>query len=47
MLAEGIEGVVQAGFDCAQWDVQRVGDFLQRHFLDETYEQHVAMLDGQ
>ncbi len=28
MLAEGFEGVVQAGFDCAEWDVQNVGDFL-------------------
>ncbi len=27
VLTEGLEGVVQAGFGCAERDIQRVGDF--------------------
>lgn len=47
VLAEGLEGVVQAGFDCAEWDVQGVGDFLQGHVVDKPHEQRLVLLGGQ
>ena len=47
ILAEVLEGVVQAGFDCAEWDVQRISDILQGHVVYEAHEQRLALLGGQ
>lgn len=44
MLADGFEGVVQAGFDCAERDVQCISSFLQGHVVDEAHEQRLALL---
>ena len=46
VLAEGLEGVVQAGFDCAEWDVQRISDILQGHVVYEAHEQRLALPYG-
>ena len=44
VLAQGLEGMVETGFDRAEGDVHRFGDLRQAKPVHKTEPQHLALL---